>query len=198
MAAIVLCGFTTRHARHELISTHVELGEGRDTLTADTTAGVLGIDERCIVGGDPNSETGFQAPTRPTLTVGQGNDALELLRAMRIPILRFPGGTDADYIDWTDMISNAPGRDAEQGTSQEAVPGPGEAPVRDRRHGRRRDPGARRVPGAVAARDPWRDRGREAHPAARARGAVAAVDRAEVRSAGPLRFTMTRVDAVQR
>ncbi len=32
------------------------------------------------------------------------------LRAMRIPIVRFPGGTDVDFTDWTDMVSNVPGR----------------------------------------------------------------------------------------
>ncbi len=36
--------------------------------------------------------------------------AEELIRQMRIPVLRFPGGTDVDYLDWTDMIDNAPGR----------------------------------------------------------------------------------------
>ena len=37
-----------------------------------------------------------------------------MLRAMQIPIVRFPGGTDVDYIDWTDMISNVPGRAPER------------------------------------------------------------------------------------
>ena len=32
------------------------------------------------------------------------------LRDLHAPIFRFPGGTDIDYIDWTDMISNVPGR----------------------------------------------------------------------------------------
>jgi alpha-N-arabinofuranosidase len=36
---------------------------------------------------------------------------LERLRRMRIPILRFPGGTDVDYIDWRDMVDNVPGRE---------------------------------------------------------------------------------------
>lgn len=34
----------------------------------------------------------------------------KLLEEMDIPILRFPGGTDVDYTDWTDMIDNAPHR----------------------------------------------------------------------------------------
>ena len=29
---------------------------------------------------------------------------------MQIPILRFPGGSDVDYVDWRDMIDNVPGR----------------------------------------------------------------------------------------
>jgi alpha-N-arabinofuranosidase len=41
-------------------------------------------------------------------------EVVDMLRAMRIPIVRFPGGTDIDYIDWTDMISNAPGRAPER------------------------------------------------------------------------------------
>ena len=36
--------------------------------------------------------------------------AREMIRRMRIPIVRFPGGTDADYTDWLDMIDNVPGR----------------------------------------------------------------------------------------
>lgn len=41
-------------------------------------------------------------------------DAMELIAAMRIPLVRFPGGTDIDYTDWTDMIDNAPGRGRER------------------------------------------------------------------------------------
>lgn len=41
-------------------------------------------------------------------------EVVDRLRAMHIPIVRFPGGTDVDYIDWTDMISNAPGRAPER------------------------------------------------------------------------------------
>jgi alpha-N-arabinofuranosidase len=35
---------------------------------------------------------------------------LDKLRAMSIPLIRFPGGTDVDFIDWTDMIDHVPGR----------------------------------------------------------------------------------------
>lgn len=33
---------------------------------------------------------------------------------MHPPILRFPGGTDVDYIDWLDLVDNVPGRGAER------------------------------------------------------------------------------------
>jgi len=37
-------------------------------------------------------------------------EAEKLIREMKIPVLRFPGGTDVDFLDWTDMIDRAPGR----------------------------------------------------------------------------------------
>ena len=37
-------------------------------------------------------------------------EARQLLHRMRVPLARFPGGTDVDYIDWRDMIDNVPGR----------------------------------------------------------------------------------------
>ena len=33
----------------------------------------------------------------------------EMLRAMDIPIVRFPGGSDVDFLDWRDMVSDAHG-----------------------------------------------------------------------------------------
>ena len=38
----------------------------------------------------------------------------ELLEAMEVPVIRFPGGTDVDYMDWWDMVSNVPGRAPER------------------------------------------------------------------------------------
>lgn len=32
------------------------------------------------------------------------------LRDLRAPLLRFPGGTDVDYLDWRDMVDGVPGR----------------------------------------------------------------------------------------
>jgi alpha-N-arabinofuranosidase len=53
-------------------------------------------------------ETGPEAATDEAGALPQ--DIVAMLRTMRIPVVRFPGGTDVDYTDWTDMISNAPGR----------------------------------------------------------------------------------------
>ncbi len=36
---------------------------------------------------------------------------LEHFEAMNIPLIRYPGGSDIKILDWTDWISNAPGRD---------------------------------------------------------------------------------------
>lgn len=36
--------------------------------------------------------------------------ALELMRELKPSVIRFPSGTDNDYVDWRDMIDNAPGR----------------------------------------------------------------------------------------
>ncbi|MFV2069682.1 MAG: hypothetical protein ACC645_22170 [Pirellulales bacterium] len=42
---------------------------------------------------------------------------LKRLREMGIPVLRFPGGTDVDYLDWRDMIDHVPGRAGERPVS---------------------------------------------------------------------------------
>ena len=39
-------------------------------------------------------------------------DVMDIVRRIDPPIVRYPGGTDIDYLDWTDLIDNAPGRDA--------------------------------------------------------------------------------------
>lgn len=38
----------------------------------------------------------------------------ELLEAMEVPVIRFPGGTDVDHMDWRDMVSNVPDRASER------------------------------------------------------------------------------------
>ena len=44
-------------------------------------------------------------------------DVLKMLEEMQIPIIRFPGGTDVDFMDWQDMVDNVPGRAAERPVS---------------------------------------------------------------------------------
>ena len=40
--------------------------------------------------------------------------AKRLISEMQIPVARFPGGTDVDYVDWQDMVDSVPGRSAER------------------------------------------------------------------------------------
>ncbi|WP_269539254.1 alpha-L-arabinofuranosidase C-terminal domain-containing protein [Cerasicoccus fimbriatus] len=50
-------------------------------------------------------------------TDAQGNlppKIVGMLAEMDIPIVRWPGGTDNDYTNWSDMVSNAPGRSPER------------------------------------------------------------------------------------
>ncbi len=42
---------------------------------------------------------------------------MKLLEDMDIPVIRFPGGTDVDFMDWCDMVDNIPGRTAERPVS---------------------------------------------------------------------------------
>jgi alpha-L-arabinofuranosidase len=51
----------------------------------------------------------------------------EMMRAMEIPVVRFPGGTDVDYLDWRDMVTDARG------------PGAGRPNSISRRHGGEND-----------------------------------------------------------
>lgn len=57
--------------------------------------------------------------TGPESALVPGTNALQLsvlklIKEMRIPVLRFPGGTDVDFVDWRDMVSNVPGRGPER------------------------------------------------------------------------------------
>jgi alpha-L-arabinofuranosidase len=57
-------------------------------------------------------EIGPEAALKPgTHTLQDG--VTEIMGEMKIPILRFPGGTDVNIQDWTTMIDNAPGRNSE-------------------------------------------------------------------------------------
>jgi len=42
---------------------------------------------------------------------------LKMLEEMEIPIIRFPGGTDVDFMDWRDMVDNVPGRTGQRPVS---------------------------------------------------------------------------------
>lgn len=42
---------------------------------------------------------------------------LKMLEEMEIPIIRFPGGTDVDFMDWRDMVDNVPDRAADRPVS---------------------------------------------------------------------------------
>ena len=68
--------------------------------------------ERASNGGE-NGPEGALMPGTHELQPG----VVKLLREMQIPIVRFPGGTDADFLDWQDMISNVPGRGADRPVS---------------------------------------------------------------------------------
>jgi len=39
---------------------------------------------------------------------------LKLLKEMEIPVIRFPGGTDVDFMDWRDMVDNIPNRTSQR------------------------------------------------------------------------------------
>ena len=57
----------------------------------------------------------FSGEIGPEAAVVPGTHQLQpqaekLIREMQIPVLRFPGGTDVDFLDWTDMVDNVPGR----------------------------------------------------------------------------------------
>ncbi len=61
-----------------------------------------------------HGETGVEAALVPgTRKLQKG--VLDRLRQMEISVLRFPGGTDVDYISWTDMIDNVPARTNDAG-----------------------------------------------------------------------------------
>ncbi len=68
--------------------------------------------ERPSWGGE-NGPEGALMPGTHELQPG----VVKLLREMHIPIVRFPGGTDADFLDWRDMISNVPGRSGDRPVS---------------------------------------------------------------------------------
>jgi len=61
--------------------------------------------ERPSWGGEIGAEGALTPATRQLQP-----EVVKLLQQMTIPIIRFPGGIDVDFVDWCDMIDNAPGR----------------------------------------------------------------------------------------
>jgi alpha-N-arabinofuranosidase len=60
-----------------------------------------------------HGEIGPEAALKPgTHELQEG--VLKILNDMNIPVMRFPGGTDVDITDWTEMIDNVPGRDGDR------------------------------------------------------------------------------------
>lgn len=57
-----------------------------------------------------HGEIGPEAALKPDTRELQEGVTM-LMHEMNIPVLRFPGGGDVDYADWTDMIDNAIGRE---------------------------------------------------------------------------------------
>ena len=61
-------------------------------------------------------ETGVEGAVVPGTNRLQP-EALRLLAELHMPIVRFPGGTDVDFMDWRDMVNNVPGRGPERPVS---------------------------------------------------------------------------------
>lgn len=53
-------------------------------------------------------EWGPEAALKPGTRELQ-DGVMELMKEMNIPVLRFPGGTDVDFINWMDLVDNIPG-----------------------------------------------------------------------------------------
>lgn len=81
---------------------------GEHTLNP-VRAGLFGQFMERATWGEPGPEAAY-VPTAPFIQPA----ALALLEKMNIPVIRFPGGTDIDYIDWRDMIDRVPGRDSSE------------------------------------------------------------------------------------
>jgi len=89
-------------------------GEPKQTLNISVKNQVLhSLNPRLF--GQFMERPAFSGETGPEAAILPGTHQLqpkaeELIRNMKIPVLRFPGGTDVDFLDWTDMIDHAPGR----------------------------------------------------------------------------------------
>ncbi|MCC5843450.1 MAG: hypothetical protein JJU05_04285 [Verrucomicrobia bacterium] len=72
------------------------------------------IDERIF--GQFLERPSWGGETGPEAVVDDGGnlpqEVMEMLAGLRPPVIRFPGGTDVDKMNWTDMIDNAPDRES--------------------------------------------------------------------------------------
>lgn len=85
--------------------------------------------EKCSWGGEIGGDLVINPPTGTFDTL-----ILEQLRSMAIPNLRYPGGTDVDYYNWTELIDHAPGQ-TERKAYREYQKGPAGEVVSDNRLG---------------------------------------------------------------
>jgi len=97
------------------------MGEDTDVLSIVVHDRVLHSVDRRLFGQfverpSWGGEMGVEAAVVPGTSDLQPQ-AEQLIAEMRIPVLRFPGGSDVDYLDWTDMIDNVPGRGQERPVS---------------------------------------------------------------------------------
>ncbi|MFP4052258.1 MAG: hypothetical protein ACLFV7_00155 [Phycisphaerae bacterium] len=98
LAAVLLCGCSGSYTGPRLTVTN-------ETL-AEVDSRIFGQFLERASWGEPGPEAAL-LPGTHTLDPR----VVTLMKHMKIPLLRFPGGSDVDYIDWRDMVSNAPGRE---------------------------------------------------------------------------------------
>ncbi len=89
-----------------------------DTTTFTISTAVVGTLDSRLFGqmaerpswGGKRQETGPEAAWDDA-SGGLDSSVVRLIDQMDIPVVRWPGGTDVDHMNWTDMIDNAPDRD---------------------------------------------------------------------------------------
>lgn len=85
-----------------------------ETISIKVTGNVIGEIDHRLFGqflekasfGEPGPENALDSTKRRLRP-----EVEEIIREMKIPVIRFPGGTDIDYSDWRDMIDHVPARE---------------------------------------------------------------------------------------
>lgn len=95
-----LCGCTATSRDEPRVEVHVGAAP-----VAKISDGLFGQFMERATWGEPGPESALVPGTHRLQP-----QAVELLRGMDLSVVRFPGGTDVDFIDWRDMIDNVPGR----------------------------------------------------------------------------------------